>query len=133
MEFSKLVYRSWAMHLVLRSVKERLLVRIQVAIKAVEECSFAITYVSNMLKSITMDHVWMQGQSPHAEDLHWEFQLQQDRSTILSYTAATTTQVPLPEQLDQQLHCSPLVRQREELHHQNDWNDKTTRIAFMPS
>ena len=98
MEFSKLVYRSWATHLVLRSVRNRLLARIQVAMEAVEECSHSTSYVLNTIRlTITTDQVPTQGQSPKAEDLCWEFQLQQDRSTILLRTVAATTCALLSE------------------------------------
>ena len=72
MEFSKLVYKKWATRLVLESIKDGLLARIQLAMEAVEECYSCTGHVSNMPKLITMAQVTTQDRYLQAEDLQWE-------------------------------------------------------------
>lgn len=102
MEFSKLVYRGWAMHLVLRSVRDRLLTWIQVAMEAVEECISGTGYPLNIPRLTITDQIRMQGFSPASEDLCWEFQLQQDWSAIFPSIVTATVRAPSLEQLERQ-------------------------------
>ena len=88
--------------LVLRSIKDRLLVWILIAREAIEECSSSTGYILNMPRLTTMDQVRTQGSSPQAKDLHWELQLQLDRSAILPDVAGTIARLLLLEQLRRQ-------------------------------
>ena len=99
MEFSKLVYKKWATRLVLESIKDGLLARIQLAMEAVEECYSCTGHVSNMPKLITMAQVTTQDRYLQAEDLQWEWQLLLDRRATLPNIAAAAIQKLPPEQL----------------------------------
>src|SRR6266849_301110 len=90
MEFSNLIYRNWATHLVLKSTNDRLLARILLAKEVVEEFYSSDGGASNTTRSTATDPMKMQNSPWQAEDLRWVLQFQQDRSAVLADRAVAT-------------------------------------------